>query len=126
LARNLRTENEIIERAGVPAIVEIRHGIVIEQILAEVERRDYDLVVSGSWAVRDTLRNYAIGNVTREIVNRTARPVLVIRSDVTPTPLAQRLRRMVKKLSGKPDGSGQEDTDGLNGLSTVERFVHRC
>jgi len=48
LARNLRTEKEIIERAGVSAIVQIRHGIVIEQILAEVERCDYDLVVSGS------------------------------------------------------------------------------
>jgi nucleotide-binding universal stress UspA family protein len=103
LARNLRTEKEIIERAGVPAIVRIRHGIVIEQILAEVERRDYDLVVSGSWPVRDAWRNYAIGNVTREIVNRTARPVLVIRSDRTPAPLTQRLRNMVKKFGAKQD-----------------------
>jgi nucleotide-binding universal stress UspA family protein len=103
LARNLRTEKEIIERAGVPAIVQIRHGIVLEQIVAEVELRDYDLVVSGSWPVRDAWRNYAIGNVTREIVNRTDRPVLVIRSDVTPAPLAQRLKNMVKKLGGKQD-----------------------
>jgi len=103
LARNLRMEKEIIERAGIPAMVEIRHGIVIEQILAEVERRDYDLVVSGSWPVRDAWRNYAIGNVTREIVNRTARPVLVIRSDVTPAPLGQRLKNIVRKLSGKQD-----------------------
>jgi len=103
LARNLRTGKEIIERAGVPADVQIRHGIVIEQILAEVERRDYDLVVSGSWPVRDAWRNYAIGNVTREIVNRTDRPVLVIRSDIEPKPLAQRLRNMVKKLGGKQD-----------------------
>jgi nucleotide-binding universal stress UspA family protein len=127
LARNLRTEKEIIERAGVPAIVQIRHGIVIEQILAEVERCDYDLVVSGSWPVRDAWRTYAIGNVTREIVNRTARPVLVMRSDVTPAPLKQRLRNMVKKLSGKQvesDTEGKEDTDGLNGISTVGRFVH--
>jgi nucleotide-binding universal stress UspA family protein len=103
LARNLRTEKDIIERAGVPAIVQIRRGIVIEQIVAEVELRDYDLVVSGSWPVRDAWRHYAIGNVTREIVNRTDRPVLVIRSDVTPAPLAQRLRNMVKKLGGKQD-----------------------
>jgi nucleotide-binding universal stress UspA family protein len=128
LARNLRTEKEIIERADVSASVQIRHGIVIEQILAEVERRDYDLVVSGSWPVRDAWRTYAIGNVTREIVNRTARPVLVIRSDVTPAPLTQRLRNMVKKLSGKDesrteDTEGTEDTDGLGGISTVGRFV---
>jgi nucleotide-binding universal stress UspA family protein len=103
LARNLRTEKNIVESAGVSAVVQIRHGIVIEQILAEVERCDYDLVVSGSWPVRDAWRNYAIGNVTREIVNRTDRPVLVIRSDVMPASLAQRLRNMVKKFGGKQD-----------------------
>jgi nucleotide-binding universal stress UspA family protein len=101
LARNLRTEKEIIEGAGVPGVVQIRHGIVIHQILAEVERCDYDLVVSGSWPVRDAWRNYAIGNVTREIVNRTDRPVLVIRSDIKPASLPQRLRNMVKKLGEK-------------------------
>jgi hypothetical protein len=101
LARNLRTEKEIIESAGVPGVVQIRHGIVIHQILAEVERCNYDLVVSGSWPVRDAWRNYAIGNVTREIVNRTDRPVLVIRSDIKPASLPQRLRNMVKKLGEK-------------------------
>jgi nucleotide-binding universal stress UspA family protein len=103
LARNLRTEKEIIERAGIPVIVQVRHGIVIDQILAEVERRDYDLVVSGSWPVRDAWRNYAIGNVTREIVNRTDRPVLVVRSDIKPATLTQRLRNIVKKFGGKQD-----------------------
>ncbi len=103
LARNLRTEKEIIEHAGVTAVVQIRHGIVIDQILAEVESRDYDLVVSGSWPVKDAWRNYAIGNVTRDIVNRTDRPVLVIRSDVHPSSLPQKLRNMFKKLSDKQD-----------------------
>jgi len=103
LGRNLRAAQEIIKRAGVPVVVEVRHGIVIDEILAEVERRDYDLVVSGSWPVRDAWRHYAIGNVTREIVHRTHRPVLVVRSDIEPAPLAQRLRNMVKKLRGKQD-----------------------
>jgi len=115
LARNLRTEKEIIEGAGVPAVVQIRHGIVIHQILAEVERCDYDLVVSGSWPVRDAWRNYAIGNVTREIVNRTDRPVLVIRSDVKPASLPQRLRNMVKKLGEKQDYMRQASTGSVFG-----------
>jgi nucleotide-binding universal stress UspA family protein len=105
LARNLRTEKEIIEHAGVPAVVRIRHGIVIVQILAEVERRDYDLVVAGSWPIRDAWRHYAIGNATREIVNRTDRPVLVVRSDIEPASLAEMLRNMVKKFGGKQDYS---------------------
>ncbi len=55
--RNLRNEKEIIERAGVPAIVQIRHGIVIDQILEEVEQSDSDLVVSvpGRFAIRGAI-----------------------------------------------------------------------
>jgi nucleotide-binding universal stress UspA family protein len=101
LARNLRNEKDIIEQAGVPVSVQIRHGIVIDQILEEIERGDCDLIVVGSWPVRDSWRNYVIGNVTREIVKRTDRPVLVIRSDKEPASLADRLRRMVTKLAGK-------------------------
>lgn len=103
LARNLRNEKETIERAGVPVRVQIRHGIVVDQILEEVERSDCDLIVVGSWPVRDLWRNYVIGNVTREIVQRADRPVLVIRSDKEPPSLADRLRSMVTKLAGKQD-----------------------
>jgi len=101
LARNLRNQKDIIERVDVPVSVQIRHGIVIDEILEEVERGDCDLIVVGSWPVRDSWRNYVIGNVTREIVNRTDRPVLVIRSDKEPASLADRLRRMVTNLAGK-------------------------
>ncbi len=101
LARNLRNEKAIIEGAGISVSVQIRHGNVVDQILEEVERSDCDLIVVGSWPVRDLWRNYVIGNVTREIVNRTDRPVLVIRSDKEPASLADRLRSMVTKLARK-------------------------
>ena len=103
LARNLRHEKKMIEDAGVRATIRIGHGIVIDQILNEVMQGDYDLVVAGSWAIRDRWRTYIIGNITREIVNRTDRPVLVVRSDKEPKSLAHRLRRMVTKFGSKPD-----------------------
>ena len=111
-SQSYEPRKEIIERAGVPAVVQIRHGIVIEEILAEVERkrlRSRRGAVPGRSAMR--WRNYAIGNVTREIVNRTDRPVLVIRSDIEPASLTQRLRNMVKKLGGKQDAKGWEKAD---------------
>jgi len=103
LARNLRNEKKIIEDAGVPVSIRIGHGIVIDQILNEVTKGDHDLVVAGSWAIRNRWRAYMIGNITREIVNRTDRPVLVIRSDKKPKSLANQLRRMVTKFGAKPD-----------------------
>jgi len=105
LARNLLNEKKIIEDGGVQAAIRIGHGIVIDQILDEVARGDHDLVVAGSWAIRDRWRSYAIGNIAREIVNRTDRPVLVIRSDKAPRSLANRLRKMVTKFGPKPGRS---------------------
>ncbi len=101
LARNLRNQKVIIEQAGVPVNVQVRHGIVIDQILGEVERADPDLIVVGSWPARDSWRNYMIGNVTREIVDRSDRPLLVIRSDKEPASVGDQLRKMVTKLVGK-------------------------
>src|SRR5271165_6515301 len=63
LARNLRNEKAIIAAAGVPVNIQIRHGIVIDQILQEAAHGDFDLIVTGSWPVRDSWRNYLIGNV---------------------------------------------------------------
>jgi len=103
LACNLLNEKKIIEDAGVQATIRIGHGIVIDQILAEVTRGDHDLVVAGSWAIRNRWRSYAIGNITREIVNRADRSVLVIRSDKAPKSLANRLRKMVTKFGPKQD-----------------------
>jgi nucleotide-binding universal stress UspA family protein len=104
LARNLRNDKKIIEDAGVPVTVRISYGMVINQILNEVALGDHDLVVAGSWAIRDRWRNYAIGNLTRDIVNRTDRPVLVIRSDKTPKSLVNRLRRIVPGFGPKSSG----------------------
>jgi nucleotide-binding universal stress UspA family protein len=102
LSRNLLNEKKIIEEGGVPATIRIAHGFVVDQILAEVARGDHDLVVAGSWAIRDRWRTYAIGNITREIVNRTDRPVLVMRSDKKPKSFANELRRMVAKFGSRP------------------------
>lgn len=103
LARNLRSQKQIIEQAGIPAVVRIRRGIVIDQIIEEVEQSDYDLVVTGSWPVRDAWRTYAIGNIARKIVNQTDRLVLVVRSDIGHSSLTDRLRDVVKRLRGKQD-----------------------
>jgi len=103
LARNLLNERKIIEDAGVPATIRIRHGIVINQVLNEVTEGDHDLVIAGSWAVRDRWRAYAVGNITREIVNRIDRPILVIRSNVEPKSLAKRLRGIVRRFGPKAE-----------------------
>jgi len=81
LGLNLRREMERLKSAGVPAEVRLRRGPVLEEILREIHGGNYDLVVTGS-ALSGSLRTYVLGDVTREIVNRADRAVLVVRSDL--------------------------------------------
>ena len=80
--RTLRHQKELLESMGVPCEIRLRHGLVLSEVLEELRRAEYDLVVSGSLPSRNKLRMYALGNITREIVNRADLPVLVARSDV--------------------------------------------
>jgi len=48
LGLNLRHEKETLEAAGVQVQVRLRHGSVLEEILAEAREGHYDLVVTGS------------------------------------------------------------------------------
>jgi len=79
LGTNLREAKETLEALQVGAEVRLRRGAVLEQILREVHEGDYDLVVVGS-TIAHGLTSYALGDVTREVVNRTSKAVLVVRT----------------------------------------------
>src|SRR4029077_2409226 len=80
LGLNLRRQKEELEHLGVPAEVHVRHGIVIDQIFAEVRQGDHDLIVTGSSRARGMLRHYIMGDLTRSILNQSDCSVLVARS----------------------------------------------
>ncbi|HXI83413.1 MAG TPA: universal stress protein [Verrucomicrobiae bacterium] len=83
LGRSLRHQKELLEKMGVHCEVRLHHGLVLDELLQELRRADYDLVVSGSSPARDRLRVYIMGNITREIVDRAGLPVLVVRGSPT-------------------------------------------
>ncbi len=78
-------EGEILERAceklkevELDAQPLIRHGLVVEEILAESEEGDYDLVVIGAHA-GGGWRNILLDDLAHELVVRLVRPVIVVR-----------------------------------------------
>lgn len=83
LGLNLRREKQTLEGLGVPTELKLRWGSVLQEILRETVEGAYDLVVTGS-ALSHGLRTYVLGDVSREIVNRSNCPVLVVRSRVQP------------------------------------------
>ncbi|HST30007.1 MAG TPA: universal stress protein [Chthoniobacterales bacterium] len=80
LGINLSEQKADLEKLGVPAEVRIRHGIVVDQVFAEVRERSYDLIVTGSSRARGMLRHYIMGDLTRTILNHANCPVLVARA----------------------------------------------
>lgn len=77
----LRVESEAMVQAGVPAEVRLRRGPVLQEIAGELADGDYDLVVTGMTRARGPVHQYVLGDVTREIINRTGCPVLVVRGN---------------------------------------------
>ena len=98
LGLNLRRQKEELERLGVPAGVRVRHGIVIDQVFAEVRQGDHDLIVTGSSQARGMLRHYIMGDLTRSILNRANCSVLVARSGKSKGPIS--LLASLKRLFG--------------------------
>jgi nucleotide-binding universal stress UspA family protein len=98
LGLNLHRQKEELERLGVLAEVRVRHGIVIDQVFAEVRQGDHDLIVTGSSQARGALRHYIMGDVTRSILNRANCPVLVARSGKSKGPIS--LLASLKRLFG--------------------------
>src|SRR5438445_6775838 len=80
LGINLRTQKQDLEKLGVPTEVHVRHGIVVDQVFAEVRKSNYDLIVTGSSQARGMLRHYIMGDLTLSILNHANCPVLVARA----------------------------------------------
>jgi len=77
--RNLRKSMELAREAGVDVKAVVRHGNVVEQILAEMKEGNYDLVCMGSSYSVHSLRQYYAPNVTAEIAEIAHCPVLTAR-----------------------------------------------
>jgi nucleotide-binding universal stress UspA family protein len=107
LGRGLAHHKTLLEKSGVACEVLLRYGVVTSELLKELERTAYNLVVSGSAPAGGPLREYVMDNLTREIVNRAELPVLVVRGK---KPMAHRLRDFVGRLSGQKKTSRSGST----------------
>ncbi|MDQ6630720.1 MAG: universal stress protein [Verrucomicrobiota bacterium] len=99
LGRNLRAQKQSLEALGVTVEIILRHGIVQHEIFSEIERGQYDMVVTGSSSSSGAMQTYIMGDVTREIVNRADCPVLVVRGAEGIHGLVREAKRIFSKLT---------------------------
>jgi nucleotide-binding universal stress UspA family protein len=78
-SRELKWAAQVIKAECEISELKLRRGIVADEVLREGMLGDYDLIVLGSSRSSGGIVRVLLGDVTREIVTRAARPVLVVR-----------------------------------------------
>lgn len=82
IARHLRHGAEILARRQVTAELGLRYGVADDEILREARQGSYDLVVIGASGTAGRLKEWLLGNVTRQIVERAPCSVLVVKTEL--------------------------------------------
>lgn len=77
-AVHLRKDLQILDEFKVTGEAKVRHGLVVEEILAEAKEGDYDLIVIGAH-IASGLQRLMLSNVTEDVLLQSDRPVLVVR-----------------------------------------------
>jgi nucleotide-binding universal stress UspA family protein len=98
LGRTLKECLDVLSSLGVAAEAKLRQGQVLSEVLREIREGKYELVVTGS-SLSNSLTTYALGDITREIVNHADCAVLVVRSREKLSTDAPPWRRWLGKLA---------------------------
>jgi nucleotide-binding universal stress UspA family protein len=80
LGRTLRHQKDLLEKLGVFGKLRLNHGVVVAELQKELHRTQYDMLVLGSSPTAGRLRKLVLGDVTRDIIDSAALPILVMRS----------------------------------------------
>lgn len=79
LGRTLRQALDMAQQAGLETSLKVRRGNVVEEILAELDEKEYGLVCMGSLYSAHGLRQLYAPNVTAEVAEAAGCPVLTVR-----------------------------------------------
>jgi nucleotide-binding universal stress UspA family protein len=76
---HLRQALAVLTGLGVPAVARVRHGLIIDEILAEVHEGNHDLLVVGTQSADGWMR-FLVNDLGQQIIGCTDRPILVAKT----------------------------------------------
>jgi nucleotide-binding universal stress UspA family protein len=79
LAHHLKATATMAEEAGVQAKLELRHGLVSEEILRSSEMNEHQLVILGAPKPRAIFNQIVLGGIAPEFLSSTLRSTLIVR-----------------------------------------------
>ena len=74
----LEKDIHLLEKPGIHPIPKVRHGLVVDEILAEARSGSYDLVVVGAHLVGRG--GFMLDNIAHQVIKEITCPVLVVRA----------------------------------------------
>ena len=78
VAKHLRRSARILDHLKIPSEIKLKHGDTVYEIIREIDREDYDLVILGASGVSSGFKGWFLGNVTKDIIDLVGIPVLVV------------------------------------------------
>lgn len=79
-SKHLRESMQTFHQRNVEAVLELRHGVAIEEIIRATKLRHYDLIMVGASDAAPRLNRLFFGKVTEQILNYAPASVLVVRA----------------------------------------------
>ena len=81
VARHLRRGAEILSENDIQAELKLRHGSAVYEIVREIDRQNYDMVVIGASGANTMVKTWFYGNITQAIIEAVGIPVLVVNQE---------------------------------------------
>ena len=78
VARHLRRGAEILAECNLQAELKLRHGSAVYEIVREIDREIYDLVIIGASGANTMVKEWIFGNLTQDIVDAVGIPTMVV------------------------------------------------
>lgn len=74
----LERDVQLLDQPGIHPKPKVRHGLVVDEILAEACGGNYDLVVVGAHQ-NDSPQRFLLENIAHQLITKIRRPILVVR-----------------------------------------------
>jgi nucleotide-binding universal stress UspA family protein len=78
VAKHLRRGAEILAESNIQAELKLRHGSAVYEIVREIDRENYDLVIIGASGANTMIKEWIFGNLTQDIVDAVGIPIMIV------------------------------------------------
>lgn len=82
-AKHLRAGARILSSYDVMANLELRYGMVVDEILKKSVKGHYDLIIAGATDKSKRLKNIFMGDVVGELIDRALSPLLLVKKSLS-------------------------------------------